>query len=641
MKKYLAFDIESHNSGAQYGMTPREFFRLGQYAWNDGPVVLTDDYDEMIQVIREADYVVGHNICAFDLPVLFGVDSLEPLEMALKRKVIDTFVIAATITPAPTTYTDSKGHTYFDAAKPGTAMKWLSLENLCFQFGIPGKFGSLKEIAKRFNPPKTPVSDLDYGLIDIRDEEFRMYAEQDVIAVRGLWEHLKTEIHLQQFSGEYVWREIEIAAAMNRMSQNGILIDQEWARNRIAEMTETRDRILKWLVEEHGFPTTGKAPWASDAGKQVILRVLAGYGVTPETRPDWPRNKPTEKDPKGSLKLGGEDLLTVTEDASDEAREFAQAIASVKGLRSLPQLTIDSMHPDGRVHMDITSLQRSGRWSFTKPGITVFGSREGKDEDKSIFIADEGNVLAGFDFSNADPRAMAALSGDGEFARRFLENDPATGKAYDGHNLSGEALFGPETYYAQLDPKGKPVLRPVSKAAANALNYNIGPLKLASTLNPILRKAGIDMEPFDKAATREMIDKFNESYPLLKRFKDRAAAEGETNGFIVNTWGRRMPIDRDRAWTQAPSLYGQGSVRELMADAILRLIRRGEYYIRALRAVIHDELLLELREDRIEEDIKVVKECMEVPFDPKTRGGIVMPFPVGVGYGPSWRAAGH
>lgn len=656
MKKYLTFDTETRNAGTEYAHTPQEHFRLGQYAINDGDVVLTDDYDEMLARIREADFVIGHNIISYDLPVLFGAESLEPLYMAMERKVIDTFYLAQLLTPAPYSYTDRKGHTYHDAASPDQAKKWLSLDNLCFQFNIPGKFGSLQDLAKKYNPPKTKVADLDYGLIPLDDPEFREYAEQDVIADRGLYEYLLAEMKRQNFPGEYVWREMELmSATAGRMSQNGILVNQEYATKRIAEMSDKREKTLAVLVEKYDFPTEGKAPWSSAKGKEATLQALADFGITPKTRPDWPRNKPTAKDPEGSLKLGGEDLLRVAEGAGPEAEEFATALAALKGMRTIPQLVMDCMKEDGRVHPQITSLQRSGRWSFTKPGVTIFGERnEALKADKALFIAAEGNVMAGFDYSSADARAMAALSGDEEYARRF-ETDEEGNDLYDGHNLTGEAMFGKEKYWANVDEKGKPTLRPAAKIGGHAQNYNIGAYKLATQLNEASRKEGLGLtfwapngrgtkplpHPQDAIETPGMVEAFNRTYVWLKRFKDSAVEEGETCGYVTNTWGRRMMVDEGRSYTQSPALHGQSVTREMMGDAILRLIRRGEYYIRALRAIIHDELLLELREDRVEEDIKVIKECMEATFDPKTNVSIPIKFPVGYGYGRTWKDAGH
>lgn len=628
---YLYFDLETHNAGRQYSMSAREFVRTFQYAWDDGPVQVTTDYDEMLAITRSAKFLVAHNGLFFDTSVLFGTDSVEPLRMAMDKRVIDTFVLASLVTPAPNRYTDEKGHTFFDADKPGTAMRWLSLANLCYQFGLPGKFGDLSEIAKKYNPEKTKKADLDYGLIPIDDEDFQYYMRQDVIAVRALYQFLLTRVNLTGYPGDYIWREMELAAAMAQLSRNGLSIDQDFANDRIANMATDREEIMAWLVETYDFPTEGKSPWGSTAGKQVILDTMASFGITPETH-DWP------KTPTGAPKLGGDDLMALTDGQGEEAERFGQALATLKSQRSIPQLVLDSTHPDGKVHMDVSSLQRSGRWSFQRPGITVVGSREGKDADKALFVAENGRVLAGFDYSNADPRAMAALSGDREYAKRFLEVDPETGKDYDGHNLTGEALFGKEAYYVQMK-NGKPILRPVSKAAGNAMNYNVGAKKLTVTLNTVLAKEKIDLPPFSEGDAKEMNRNFHDTYAALKKFKDRAVKEGEQNGFVVNSWGRKMTVDRDRAYTQAPALYGQGSVREMMGDAILRLIRRGEYYARSLRAIIHDELLLEFDEDTIERDVSVVKECMEATFHPK--GGIAIAFPVGFGYGRSWKDAGH
>lgn len=629
----VTFDCETHNSGLEYSMPPEEFVRLFQYQVEDGPVQFSTDLEEMRTILREADCVVGHNIISADLGWIFGPDSLEPLQMAREQRVVDTFVIGSLITPAPNKYTDALGHTYYDADSPGAAMKWLSLSNLCYQFGLPGKLGDLSKIAERYNPPGTAKRNLQYGLIALDDPEFLAYAEQDVVAGRALYLFHRDQIAELGYSREYLWRELELASATEQMSRNGILVDQEWARNRIEELAVERDRLMSWLVSEYDFPTSGKSPWATSKGKEVILRVLADHEVTPENYPDWPRT------PTGALKLGGDDLIDLAE--GTDAEDFAQALATLKGQRSIPQQVLDNTQPDGRVHPHITSLQRSGRWSFTNPAVTIFGSRGGRDIDKSIFIAETGKVLAGFDFSNADPRAMAALSGDVVFALPFLELDPETGKPYDGHNLRGVAMFGEEDYYIRFTPEGKSVFRDVAKAGANALNYNIGPKKLASLLNAILKKQKIDRAPFTLAETKAMIESFNREYVMLKQFKDRAAHEGEKEGQITNAWGRIMIVPREKAWTVAPALYGQNSVRELMGDAILRLIDRGEYYTRALRAIIHDELLMEFNEATIEEDIRVVRECMEVPFDPKTFMSLEVPFPVGVGYGKNWKDAGH
>lgn len=652
MAIFVDFDLETHNAGKQFSMPPEEFFRLGQYSISDGkkdePVVLTTDRDEMIEVIRSADYVSGHNISSYDLPVLFGVDSMEPLQMAQDKRVIDTFVMTPVVTRIPIMYTTragTKATTYAQGnQKPGLVKKYLSLDNLAHQFGLPGKSEDLYKLAKEHNPKGTLKADLDYGLIPVDDPLFREYAEQDVVAGRALRKYLVGKVHSEGVSGDYVWREILLAAITARISNNGVTVNIEKAQSRIADLLAVRDEVMSWLVEEFDFPTEGKAPWSTDKGKEVILRVLDSFGINETTRPTWPRT------PKGALKMGGDELIMLTE--GTDAEKFGQAMATLKGQRSLAQLALDSVYEDGLAHPNVTSLQRSGRWSFTEPGLTVWT----KNEEKSYIVSAEGKMLVELDYAQADARAMAALSGDPEFAKRFGVDE--NGNPYDPHNLSGEALFGAELYYEKYDPDtGKPFLRNPAKMGGHSQSYNIGAWKLAIQLNEFCEKHKIDAWFWAPANTKygqkeiphkegefytkEMIENFNELFVWLKMFKDKAVEEGKT-GWVTNTWGRRMAVDKGREFTQAPALHGQSTTREMMGDALIRLVARGEYYAKAIKAIIHDALLLEFDEATVEKDAQVVKECMEAVFDPKTNVSMPIEFTVEAGHpARNWQDASH
>lgn len=634
-KKWLTLDSETNNAGKEWSMPAEEFVRVMQYSWGNGPVEFCYDVHEMREIIRSADYIVGHNIISADLGWIFGQDSTEPYYLARDRKVLDTFVIASMVYPAPYVYTNAKGQKIFDAAKPERAMKFLSLDNLCFQLGIPGKFGDLKELAKKYNPPKTLVRDLDFSLIPLDDPEFVEYMIQDVVAARELYGKLRDLIQEQDYNREAIWFELEVASVMAQMSRNGILVDQEWGEKRVEEQAEKKAEVLNWLVEEYSFPTAGKSPWASSEGKEVIFKVLEDFGITEKTRPDW------ERTATGNLSLGGDAVKDLCAGVSDEAEEFAEQLAILKGQRTLAQLTLDETKEDGRVHPRITALQRSSRWSFTNPGITIFGSNGGRDIDKEIFIAGEGNLLAGFDYSNADARAMASLSGDHEFAKRFTELDEDGNEIHDGHNLSGVALFGEDVYFGDLPPEkgSKPPLRPVAKMSGLSLQYNVGAKTLTSQINKAASKLGLP--PFTVPQVAEMIKSFDGSYRFLKRYKDDIVEFAQAMGYVEMPNGRRLIVDPERAWTQAPGLAGQGFTRMCMAESLVRIARLGDYWLRSLRAVIHDELLVELSAGNIEEDMEVIRKNMETAPDPKTKAGFPLLFSVSSGVGRSWRDANH
>lgn len=612
-KRYFFADIESHNAGKQYGMTPREFFRLGQFAVNDGPVVLTEDYDLFMAEMEKSDFIVFHNGHNFDLSVLYGTDSLRPLELTLERRIIDTFCLAALLNPAPYQYTNKNGQRVFDAAKPERALKWLSLDEQAHQLGLPGKLGNLKELAKKHQPEGTKVADYDYGLIPTSDPEFREYAEGDVIAVRALFYKLMEMQRQQQYSSDYLWREQLVYAICAQITRNGVTVDKAEAQKRVEELAAEREEVMAWLVEEYDFPQEGKSPWASAKGKEVIFKVLEDFGITEKTCPDW------ERTATGNLSLGGQAILDLVEGVSEEAERFGRAVATLKGQRSLAQLALDSCYEDGKAHPDITAIQRSGRTSVTRPGLTIWTARGPGAVEKRYFVADPGDVMVEADFSAADARAVAAMSGDYEFAKRF---EPGV----DAHDISGVIFFGEEEYFANRDE-----LRPKAKAMSHALAYRVGAKKLAAT-------GGLP-----EHMGYEMAKAYQDAYRFVAHWQNEVTDFGDKHGYVENAWGRRMMVDEGRSFTQSSALLGQSSTREMLFDGLIRIVQDDIEKVRWVRMLIHDAVVFSIPEQEVEEGVPWLMERMQSNFDPKNRVGFPVFFPME--HGPldakDWFSAGH
>jgi DNA polymerase-1 len=606
----LFFDIETHNVGKQWDMTPREFFRLGQYAWGrDGDVILTEDYDEMIEVIRRARLVVGHNIHNFDLSVLFGKDSIEPLQMALDKRVLDTYTWASVTMPAPDFWTDDAGKKQFTVrdgkVQIGVAMKWLGLNNLNTQLGIPTKTADLYDLAKKYQPKGTLKRDTDYGLIPLDDPEFRDYARQDVIAVRELATKL-----LERPGGvtPYVWREQKFAAICAQNTRNGWLVDVDKATARINTLDAKRREIMDTVVSKYGLPTEGKAPWATADGKAAIFAALADYGITPETRDDWPLTD------TGNPSLSGEALTLLT--AGTPAEDLGRALAELKGQRPLAQQALDYVQSDQHVHPDITYLQRSGRLSTTKPGLTTWTSRGPGAVEKEYFIARPGYKLVEFDYSNADARVVAAYSGDEEYIKRF---EPGV----DAHELTGRMVWGDEVY--DSDPA---TYRQQAKMCVHAYSYGARPKTLSF-------QTGLPIE-----VTTEFCRAMDEAYSDVVAWQRKASDEGK-NGWITNDWGRRMPVSQGRSFTQSSALLGQSGTREILVDGLLRLADIDPLYITYLKAQVHDAIVMELPENELDKLIPLVVECMSTSWKPQA-GGQRVEFTLSHGEpADDWYRAGH
>lgn len=604
MSKRIAYiDIESHDANLLFDMDPDDFFRLGQYAINDGPILTTTSRQEMISVIRQADIVVGHNIHAFDLTALFGQDSMEPLHMALEKRVFDTFIHANLVYPNPGVFTmrpkaeDKPGRKVF-GDKPEFTKLWLSLDNLCYQLGLEGKIGDLKAMAKEFGG---------FGNIPIDHPEFVEYAEQDIVATRSLAKKL---MQMSVPFIHYYWREQLIAAINAQATRNGIRIDTAVATARVEELKAKRDEIMAWLVDKYDFPTDGKSPWASAKGKEVIFQALADYGITPDTNPDW------EKTATGNPSLGGQALLDLT--AGTEAEDLGKAIAELKGQRSLAQLALDSTHRDGRAHPEISSLQRSGRFSVTKPGLTVWTARGDNAVEKRYFVADEGEKMVEMDFSSADARVVAAVSGDIKFAERFAPGAPKAAE------INGRLVFGDETYDSDVTH-----YYAVAKALGHAWAYRAGPKKLALTSG----------QPLEVA--QQFVTEMNRAFRYVVKWQERVTDEGES-GFVTNDWGRRMVVQDGRSYNQSPALIGQSSTRELLSDGLIRIASANPEVLRWFKFSVHDAVVWSIPETELDWAVDWIQEKMESTFHPDDPRAQAVTFPMEAGTpADNWHEAGH
>lgn len=681
----VTFDVETHSSRLLYTMPPEEFVRLAGYKWADeSEVHLTTDINELREVILSARWVIGHNIHAFDLKAVFGPQSDIPLELADEGRVYDTWVHAPLVLPAPSVYTNRFG-AKSKATKPEELKKFYGLDELAHQLGVAGKTDNLKDLAKRYPAESysIPITGSDrsfevsaeeaaFGTIPVDDPDYREYLRGDVLASEAVARALLKHGPLD----EYAMREQRIAARAAVISSNGVRVDIQRAEDRVAALAARREEIMTRLQRDYGMPSDGLAPWDTDQGKKAIMRALADCGITPDTV-DWPKTPLWEKRdeelaksrakekklredirrwkeelengglPKRSLEarrrwisiaeerlrnlsenplppafglsLSGETLTELTK--GTPAEDLGRALAELKGQRSLAQLALDSLHPDGKVHPNITMLQRSGRWSTTEPGLTIWGSRtEELSVDKAYFIPDSPDeALLEIDYSNADARVVAWLSGDRKYAERF---EPGA----DGHLINAWTAWGRDVVGVDKNDPTTKAYRSKAKALGHGWSYGAG----AKTLS---EQSGLSYED-----AKRFCDRMAAAYKRLMRWQDAARREAQQFGYVTNPWGRKMYIEKGREFTQAPALKGQSGTREVVCDALLSFSYPA---LRSVKAQIHDALLFSVRRDRFEACRDYLLSKMETK-KPPTPGGQPMEFPAEAGPpGDNWQAAAH
>ena len=268
-------DIESHGVGELDTMPPEKFFRLGQWAIDEGQVRTTTDLDEFREVLLGARMVVFANGIAFDIPAVFG-DRWAAVRLAREGKLLDTHVFAMIANPPPFgTFQPYTGGKPLACSKPEHFRKWIKLDQQAYSLGVIQKTGDINDIADRFayhdEPVLTPKGKqamskgkprmrkvanegdfcCKYSLIPLDDPQFVEYAERDVIVVR---EVARKQLERHAWT-PYARTEMLKAALATLIGHgNGFRADVELARKRVEAQRAEALGVLTWLRDVHGFP---------------------------------------------------------------------------------------------------------------------------------------------------------------------------------------------------------------------------------------------------------------------------------------------------------------------------------------------------------------------------------------------------
>ena len=90
-------------------------------------------------------------------------------------------------------------------------------------------------------------------------------------------------------------------------------------------------------------------------------------------------------------------------------------------------------------------------------------------------------------------------------------------------------------------------------------------------------------------------------------------AYASQHGYVLNNWGRRMPVQRDRVYTQGPALLGQSTTREVVCDGLLNM---SEPALRRVKAQVHDALLTSVPARNWEQCRDFYQKVMAATFHP-------------------------
>lgn len=424
-----------------------------------------------------------------------------------------------------------------------------------------------------------------YDQISQDDPDYRRYLIKDVTAQGRLFAAQSEQMHFQSAASQrYVRREHYTQLAMGRVTLEGFRTDVDLTMKRWAEGQARLEAQKKMMHERHGMPLEGKKPHTTNPGKAAFRAAIIATGISEQALVrNWPLNKDNSLSTSKPVLTG---LIEIFDRTRPEAAELCRTVLAMNGERTVYG-TVLSHLVDGRVHPYIGPDQASGRWSMKNPGLTVLGKRGGKAVERAMMLPDEGDVLVAIDADQIDARMIAALSQDPEYMKLF-------GPGVDLHSEVALRVFNrPECREEMARNNGRCdcEYRDRAKVFGHGWNYGMTP-------NGMVKQHGVDFE-----VAKRFDEGMQEAFPVLCKWKadvreeagvlgfGEEAPAGDTYRILHTAFGRPVRVERNRAYTQACAQIGQGSTRDGMAEAILKLPAPTR---RRIRAVIHDEIVLSI-----------------------------------------------
>ena len=267
----------------------------------------------------------------------------------------------------------------------------------------------------------------------------------------------------------------------------------------------------------------------------------------------------------------------------------------------------------GRIHPDLMPLKAAtGRFACSNPNLQN-SPQPGQDTIgvRNFMIAPEGWSLMEMDYSQAEIRLVAYLAQDQVLLDAYRRGE-------DVHAITTSAVY--HIPLEEAKDKSLPEYkhrRTVAKGTMFGIMYGIGGPGLSRNLHT---NAGVVVSPEE---CNSYIDGILEKYQGLAQWQRTTKRSAADALYVETALGRRRYLpdirSRDRgkkssAERMAINTPVQGLGADCLKYSMANLVKalKDKPCIRPILTV-HDSLVFEVRDDKIEEATAIVQECMQTP----------------------------
>jgi DNA polymerase-1 len=385
------------------------------------------------------------------------------------------------------------------------------------------------------------------------------------------------------------------------MEERGVRIDLPYLRTLSSDFATQINRIEREIHKLAGRKFNVNSP------KQLSAILFEDLGL-----------KPTRKGKTHySTSVDVLQELSREHDLPKEVLDFRE-YSKIKSTYIDPLITLARK---SRIHTTFNQTGTStGRLSSSDPNIQNIPIRTevGRTIRKG-FIADKGYVLCSADYSQVELRLLAHITGDNALIEAFKQNK-------DIHRHTASLVFNiPEHEVTDTQ-------RRMAKVVNYGLIYGMSEFGLAHRLDI----------PHEEAM--HFIDSYYNLYSGVAAWREKLISSAEECGYVETLLGRKRPVpeiissiygDREFAKRAAINAPIQGTAADLIKIAMIntekRLSQAG--FSRGLLLSIHDELVFEIEEPRVEEARAIIEDAMVNALE------LNVPIEVSIGIGQNWDEA--
>jgi DNA polymerase-1 len=224
---------------------------------------------------------------------------------------------------------------------------------------------------------------------------------------------------------------------------------------------------------------------------------------------------------------------------------------------------------------------------------------------RKCFIPKPGYVFLDADYSQIELRVLAHMSGDENLIQAYQE-------AEDIHRITASKVF-----HVPFD-EVTDLQRRNAKAVNFGIVYGISAYGLSQDLSITPKEAA------------KYIEEYFMTYPGIKTFLDGLVNSGKEQGYVTTLYGRRRPIPElassnfmQRAFGERIAMNSpiQGTAADIIKIAMNRVHQRltEENLASSLILQVHDELLIEAKEEELEVVKQILSEEMMRAADLKVK----------------------